>query len=168
MRAQYSNRPDCVVLAGQGTRLSNVRSIIENEFGSSPIVDQYQDSAVARGLGNYLRTLGDKRTEADKNLLLLINVYGREIQIDYVKTVLRDESRVEKWQLGGLPEDRIGALVQVGVAGLLIGESSNTQRLSIVDRDSSIQTQKLVTVYFDLLGKDVMTIFLSERIGLNK
>ena len=62
--------PDIIVLAGQGTKMRNVRAIIEEKFFGKPIIDKFQDSAVVRGLGNYLHTLGDARGPNEMEQLL--------------------------------------------------------------------------------------------------
>jgi molecular chaperone DnaK len=56
-----------VMLAGQGAKIFTVSQILKRAFPNTPIVGEYQEQAVVRGLGAYSGVLGGAR----KDLLLL-------------------------------------------------------------------------------------------------
>jgi molecular chaperone DnaK (HSP70) len=79
--------PHVVMLAGQGTKLFSLKERIKKLFPGKEIMDRYQNSAVIRGLGLYLRTLNSN------GYLLLLNVYGKVLRL-MCSEVIKQSSRL--------------------------------------------------------------------------
>jgi molecular chaperone DnaK (HSP70) len=123
--------PQVIVLAGQGTKLFSLRDSIKNLFPDRSIFDRYQDSAVARGLGLYLRTL--THGVSVSRPMLLLNVYGKSMGLKYalnrtVSPVGRKDSNCIE-----IAPNRTG----------------NTFRCLIIDSETTIPTKKLREVAFE-------------------
>jgi molecular chaperone DnaK len=71
---------DAVILAGQGSQVFTLGQLIKARFATTEVIDRYQDSAVARGMGTYLKVL-----KGSDNKLLLLNVMTKSYGVKCLK-----------------------------------------------------------------------------------
>ena len=73
---------DALVLSGQGTKVFSLERRLRTDFSELVIIDQFQENAVAKGLGHYLKVLRNLYSDRpfphdDETGLLLIGATGR-------------------------------------------------------------------------------------------
>jgi molecular chaperone DnaK (HSP70) len=150
--------PDVIMLAGQGTKLQNLRHIVADMFPQVTVLDEYQDSAVVRGLGLYLRTLSkfpyiNAQKEASGDRTLLINVFGRSYGVKYAA----DRSEVLSSGRGSSVQEELE--LQVNYA-----ETENDKFIFLLSPEEVIPTIRSVKVAFQD-GTARMSITVVEKTG---
>ncbi|WP_400767214.1 Hsp70 family protein [Methylosinus sporium] len=138
--------PDVVMLAGQTTKQRGLRERIDALFPEKLVIERYQDSAVARGLSLYLKTL----TGASGYRALLVNVYGKGLG---VKCLRRFEV------------SREGSLRPVQAAEICSKAEANTHDIFFIEQDQTIPTRKFVAQAFFEHGAATMCLEFVERVG---
>lgn len=75
-RAGSRERYRAVLLAGQGARIFTLADRLEERYPATPLVTEFQESAVVRGLGGYAGVLSRRRPD-----LLLLDAIGRAVAL---------------------------------------------------------------------------------------
>jgi molecular chaperone DnaK (HSP70) len=134
--------PEVIMLAGQGTKFFSLMDRIQKLFPGILLVDRYQDTAVIRGLGAYLRTLNP--AEAMRERPLLLNVMGRALGVMH-----RGEAKEKDGKI----------YLEVGGAA----ELNNLTR-EFIESDDVIPTKRSVRLLFSA-GSELMCLNLTEKFG---
>ena len=75
-RVGSRERYRAVLLAGQGARIFTLADRLEDRYPATPLVTEFQESAVVRGLGGYAGVLSRRRRD-----LLLLDAIGRTLAL---------------------------------------------------------------------------------------